>query len=134
MKYTLVNENFQDNYVKRLIESRGGDYNKLLNIGPESLNSPDLLDNIEKGANLFLTKIKANDSKKIAYITDSDTDGFTSSAILWQYGKLLAPEKEFIYFVHSGKQHGLEDMIDSLAERDDLSLVVVPDAGSSDYE
>lgn len=70
MKYTLVNENFQDNYVKRLIESRGGDYNKLLNIGPESLNSPDLLDNIEKGANLFLTKIKADDSKKIGYVVD----------------------------------------------------------------
>lgn len=65
MKYNLVNENFQDNYVERLIESRGGDYNKLLNIGPESLNSPDLLDNIEKGVNLFLTKIKANDSKKL---------------------------------------------------------------------
>jgi len=30
--YNLVNENFQDNYVERLIESRGGDYNKLLNI------------------------------------------------------------------------------------------------------
>lgn len=134
MKYSLVNENFQDNYVERLIESRGGDYNKLLNIGPESLNSPDLLDNIEKGANLFLTKIKANDSKKIGYVVDCDTDGFTSSAILWQYGKLLAPEKDFVYFVHSGKQHGLEDMIDSLAERDDISLVVVPDAGSSDYE
>lgn len=70
MKYNLVNENFKSDYVRQLVESRGGDYDKLINIDKTSLNNPELLDNIEKAATLFISKITSDSPKKIIYIVD----------------------------------------------------------------
>lgn len=134
MKYTLVNKNYKKDYVKNLINERGGDYDRLIRADINDISSPDLLDNIEEGAQVFKQNVLWKDDKKIVLIRDCDVDGETSSAIIYQYIKHLNPEKEVIAIGHSGKQHGLEDMTERILEMEDVSLVICPDAGSSDYQ
>lgn len=62
-----------------------------------------------------------------------DVDGFTSSTILYKYLKTLNPNKQIDYFLHKGKQHGLEDMWELLQEKD-YCAILVPDAGSNDSQ
>lgn len=62
-----------------------------------------------------------------------DVDGFTSSTILYKYLNRLNPNKEIEYFLHNGKQHGLEDMWEKLQDKN-YSLIIVPDAASNDSE
>ena len=65
----------------------------------------------------------------------SDQVGYTSSAMLWNYIKEQYPESKLSYKIHSGKQHGLEDMIDGIeSSGEKIDLLIIPDAGSNDYE
>ena len=95
------------------------------------LNPYDLT-NIEAGARMLLKHLKNNDS--ILWIVDCDTDGFTSSAILWLYCKNIYPNGKFEFRVHEHKQHGLSDMIDWIEEKDRWQLVICPDSSSYDVE
>lgn len=61
-------------------------------------------------------------------------DGFTSSAILWNYTKTFFPEANLSFTCHEHKQHGLSDKIDWLTDEPQFDLVVLPDAGSFDGE
>ena len=131
MKYTLVNPNYMENYVDNLIEYRGGNLNAMKMCSLEDgLEPPEHLDNIEQGATLFLNSITKENSK-ICIIVDCDVDGFTSSTILYKYARFLKPELNIDFFVHSGKQHGLEDMMEKLIGTD-YDLVCLPDAGSNE--
>lgn len=132
MKYTLVNPNYSENYIKNLINYRGGDLLELEKCSIEDdLESPINLDNIEIAAELLLKSI-SNLEKKICIIVDCDVDGFTSSTILYKYINSISPSTKIDYYVHSGKQHGLEDMMDKLIGKTEYSLVCLPDAGSNE--
>lgn len=66
-------------------------------------------------------------------IVDSDCDGFTSAALLINYLYDLFPSwvnNKLIWFIHSGKQHGLSDF----TPKEDTKLILIPDASSNDYE
>lgn len=93
--------------------------------------NPYDLDNIELAAKKLLEHLHKN--SRILLIVDSDCDGFTSSAILWNYIKSIYPSYPLNFTVHEKKQHGLSDKIDWL-ETDFYNLVVLPDAGSFDLE
>lgn len=134
MKYTLVNPNYSENYIKELIKYRGGNLEELESCSLEnSLEPPSNLDNIEAAADLLLNSL-LNQDKKVCIIVDCDVDGFTSSTILYKYIKFLSPSTEIDYYVHSGKQHGLEDMMDRLIGNTEYSLVCLPDAGSNEED
>lgn len=64
---------------------------------------------------------------------DSDTDGYTSSAVLINYLNCLFPyyvQNHITYRVHEGKQHGI--IIDTIPS--DTKMVIIPDAGSNQYD
>lgn len=61
----------------------------------------------------------------------SDTDGYSSSSILWLYIKDFYPNTTMKYICHEHKAHGLEDIIDEI-EQYGFDLVIIPDAGSGD--
>lgn len=90
----------------------------------------DMLDgremrNFDKAAAL----LKDNLDKKIGLYVDSDTDGFSSSGIMYAWLK----EKynaEPIVIMPEGKIHGI--ILDLIPE--DLDLLIVPDASSSEGE
>ena len=90
------------------------------------------LKNIEAGVGILSKHI--NLKSHILVVVDSDVDGFASSAILFNYiydafGTEVIDKID--YYLHTGKQHGLEDCIERAKEYD---LVIVPDAGSNDIE
>ena len=63
-----------------------------------------------------------------------DTDGYTSSAILWLYIKHIFPEAKLEFTVHNHKQHGLDDKVDWICDEARWDLVLCPDAGSYDVK
>lgn len=134
MKYNCNNV-IKENFLESLLKLRGiNDYLEYLNPKPEDLCNPYDLDNILKAANLLLEKLEDKTSE-IHFIVDCDQDGYTSSAMLWNYIKELYPEAKLYYHIHSGKQHGLEDMIDEIESSEEkIDLMIIPDAGSNDYE
>lgn len=69
--------------------------------------------------------------EKFQIIVDSDLDGVSSSAILYKYLKRFLPDVPVVYTLHDGKQHGLSKDIKIL---DDVTLVILPDAGSNDTD
>ena len=130
MKIKLVNDNITSDYTKNLLRSRGVDnIDDFLSPSEKNLQSWEDLDNIKLGVDLVKNTI--NDKKPYAILIDPDNDGFTSFAILYQYLKRLNPEKEIEYFVHSAKQHGLEDTYQVFQDKD-YSVVFLPDSSSND--
>lgn len=66
-------------------------------------------------------------------ILDADCDGFSSSAILINYIFRAFPDfppEKLEYFMHDGKQHGIEMEKIPL----DMKLLIIPDASSNDNE
>ena len=131
MKVRLVNENFTDDYVNNLLTARGiqnvQDYFK-----PDEtyLNSPSLLKNIRTAAALYLRTIQEGN---ILIIVDPDVDGFTSSAIIYQYTRCLSDKCHIDWWLHEGKAHGLQEHINKLMEENyEYDLIIIPDAGSND--
>ena len=103
--------------------------NHYLNTTDRDVHDPLLLNNMERGAKMFIEHL-AKDHKIFVQV-DSDVDGFTSAAILINYAYRIAPstaQNNFSYRLHEGKCHGI------LSENvpDGIQLVIVPDAGSND--
>ena len=71
-------------------------------------------------------------SKKIYIQVDADTDGFTSSAILYEFISSIS-NCEIEIGIHEGKEHGL-DLKEALASN--ANLIIVPDASGNpeDYK
>lgn len=132
MNYNLIIENITKDYGANLLKHRGiTNVDLFLNPKPSCLQDWNDLDNIEKGVELIKNTIY-NDLP-YAIIVDCDVDGFTSSTILYKYIKAINPNKEIEYFLHEGKQHGLEDMWKKLQEKE-YCAILVPDAGSNDSQ
>ena len=133
MQYHLVNENFKENYGENLLRARGifNIDSFLKPVEQVCLQSYDQLNNITAGANILLGVL--DEGKPILIIVDSDVDGYTSAAILYQYIEDNFPGANIHYRLHSGKQHGLEDHIDDVAE-EDWGLIICPDSSSNDKE
>ena len=133
MKTRLINENFKSQYVGQLLRSRGiTDVEKYYEPTPDCLQRPCDLENIGEAAMLLEEVIKLN--QRILIVVDSDNDGFTSATIMYNYLKDLAPELEIDYVLHEGKQHGLQDHIDTLMEEGKkYGLIILPDSSSNDF-
>ena len=134
MKVKLKYPDIRENYAKKLLNYKGiEDINRYLNPDIMCLNSPTNFENIEAGAELLKMAIGTN--WNILLVVDSDNDGFTSSAIMYQYIKKIAPNINIQYRLHEGKQHGLEDHIDWILEHsEDIDMVILPDSSSNDFK
>ena len=133
MKYTC-SKNITENFLEELLKSRGiNDYNSYIKPTEYCLNDPSLLDNIDLAAKTLNNYI-SDPEKSVTLIIDCDQDGYTSAAMLYNYFyNLYGEDCNIKYKIHSGKQHGLEDMIEEI-EKEGADLVIIPDAGSNDYD
>ena len=151
MKYKLYDENIQVNSVDDILKSRGiDDVERWKNAGWNEINSPFAFgkEKMEKAVD-FLRDVFSwqprewnNDrpsGQKICVVVDSDVDGMTSAALiinylsaLMEYHAYTDPRVNIEYILHSGKQHGLQDVYDKIS--DDIDLVIVPDAATNDIE
>lgn len=132
MKYNLINENFKSDYAANLLRSRGiTDINMYKAPTADFLSSPTLLKNIAAGAGLYLRVV--NSGGRILIVVDSDNDGYTSAAIMYQYTVRMNSKCKVDYWLHEGKQHGLQDHIDKLVQTDaPYDLIILPDSSSND--
>ena len=141
MKTKLVNKDIRNNYTNELLLERGLNeeaLNYFLTVpNDDALQRPDDLANIEKG-NFLFDKIINSNNCNLCVIVDSDVDGFTSAAIFIQYLRKFNKDIGIIPILHEGKGHGLSDTIGKIFEllEKDLIIkyVILPDAGSNDYE
>ena len=86
------------------------------------------LDNIEEGIKLIKdVPIKG----RVGMIVDCDVDGYTSSAIVYEYLHEVYPDLTIVPYVHDGKAHGLEEHWE-IIEDEHYNLLIIVDAGSND--
>lgn len=130
MKFKLMGENnFDTNPIETIFRNRGVyDLDELLNVNESHTLHHSLLVNIYEAVDCLLKHIKIG--SKIFIQVDSDCDGFCSSAILINYLTKQFPDIQIEWRLHDGKQHGV------VAEKvpDDVGLVIIPDAGSNQFE
>lgn len=140
MKYKLIKE-VNPNYsaIEQILTNRGIKYEDIkhyLNTTDEDINSPLCFgeEKLKKAAATLIRII--SEDKEMLIVVDCDCDGFTSSAILINYLYELFPawvENKLSFFLHENKEHGLGDCMEYIAKHN-FALVVLPDAGSNDYE
>ena len=127
LKHNLPHKD--DNYLSSILKSRGiGDVTTYLNPTRNLLLDPQMLNNIELGVELLHRHLDSG--SHIFLQVDSDTDGYTSSAILYNYIMKVCPTANITYRFHEGKQHGV--IVDTVPE--DVALVILPDSSSNQYE
>jgi single-stranded-DNA-specific exonuclease len=134
MRVNLINE-INPNYTatEQILTNRGIPYDKInayLNTTDADINSFLDLNNIEAAVKMLFKHLKNN--SRILIQVDSDVDGFTSAALLYNYLRANYPNARINYQVHDQKRHGL-DMVDSIYQNK-YDLIIVPDAGSNEYE
>lgn len=135
MKYKLLGENKQENFILEVLKNRGiEDIYSFMYPTEDILNEPINLDNINEG--YIMLKKHLNEDSKILILVDCDADGITSSAIVYNFIKIISKNINIDYAIHEGKQHGLsEDIyIPSGNKIEDYNLIIIPDAGTNDYE
>ena len=137
MRCKLVNKDIRENYTNELLMERGLSPKELdyfLNVPDDSyLEDPILFDNIDQAWALFKVMMCASKDETITVVVDSDVDGFTSAAIFIQYLRKFNKEVKIVPILHQGKGHGLSDTYEDVFNTYP-SYVVLPDAGSNDYE
>ena len=140
MKYKLIREpSDKYNAIQQVLINRGIEEKNLyhyLHLQDDDINSPDCFGHeLLMGAEGDLFTTIKNESD-ICIIVDCDCDGYTSAALLINYLYDLNNEytKNHVHwFMHEGKQHGLKDAMDWI-EDIGPELVIIPDAGSNDWE
>ena len=140
MRYQLIKPINPDySTIEQILTNRGikrEDVYHYLNTTDDDISSP--LDLGEKSLNAAAQSIIQHifSKDKTLVICDCDCDGFTSAALLINYLYDLFPtyvETGLKWFVHEDKQHGLEDVMDYINQKD-FKLVICPDASSNEYE
>ena len=140
MKYQLIkpiNSNYST--IEQILTNRHiplEEVQHYLNTTDNDINKPEMLgeDCLKSAATTLLMHVANNDPALV--IVDCDCDGFTSAALLINYLHDLFPawvENNLKWWVHEGKQHGLNDCMEYI-DSHNFRLVLVPDAGSNDYE
>lgn len=132
MNINLVNPVYTSDYFENLLKYRGvEDIGRFLSPCAEDIQSPIHFDYIDKAAERYIKTIK--NKGRIALVVDSDCDGYTSAAIIYKYTKALSPDIEIDYYLHTKKQHGLEDLFEKILNNNEkYNLVITPDSSSND--
>lgn len=89
---------------------------------------PFLLTNMKDAVQLAYGML--NQPCNVFVVVDSDTDGYTSAAILINYLKRRFPQANITWKLHPGKEHGI--MLEDVPEN--TQLVFIPDAGSNQFD
>lgn len=130
MKYKLIGTNdYSFNPVKTILTNRGiVDVQSFLNVDDNVINDWRKLKNIETAANCLINHLKKN--SLIFIQIDADFDGMVSSALLVNYIQKVYPEANIKWRTHESKTHGV--IVETVPE--DAKLVIIPDAGSNQYD
>lgn len=135
LQYKLNNyfhvSDYDSDYLKHYLEAIGiHQVNSFLDKPTDTDElDPFLLTNMTEGIRMLYGHCHNN--SKIFLLVDADPDGYTSASIFYNYIKNKFPYIQIQYYLHDGKEHGIEslEMIPT-----DCNLIVIPDAGSNQKE
>jgi len=129
MKYILKYNLDKHDIIQDLLFKKGvKNPNKYINIDKTSENSPELFPNINEACQLLIRHLEKG--SKIYLQPDSDLDGYMSASMFYNYVKLISPNTEIVWEVHTGKQHGI--LLDKIPK--DVQLAVFPDSATNNLE
>ena len=138
MKYKLINDNISNKGLLDIIyENRGitrEQVDELLNVNDEYRNPYEIF-NMHKATMLFEEKYKKD--LIIGLLVDVDTDGYTSSTLLYQWltKKVNHPKENIRIFKHSRCiAHGLSDDIFKDMLNSNVDLWLIADSSTNDKE
>ena len=131
-KVNSININ-SSNYLKDYLNTLGiadEDISSFIN-KPRDLDedNPLTLDNMQLAIETAYAEL-IKPSAHIFVQIDSDSDGYTSSAVLINYIKRRFNGIKVSYALHPGKEHGIVPEVIP----EDVTLIFIPDAGSNDYD
>lgn len=134
MNYKTINKGmdclYKDNLLEVLLKQRGvQDVDKLLHLDKTCVYDGMRFDYMKEGLELFKRHI--DNESNILIIVDSDFDGYSSAATIYNYLKDNNLSNNLQYVINKEKKHGI--ILDSIKDYD-YDLLIVPDAGSSDLE
>ena len=112
MKYQLLTKNYNDEspelVLNDLLKDRGIENpGEWLYPSKEDENSPFLMNDMRKAIDILHNTIKKPDAN-ILVVVDSDTDGYTSGAIVYTLLNQICDGQNIDYVLHPGKEHGIE--------------------------
>lgn len=130
MQYKLIGSNDTSNLIETVLHNRGiEDPSAYLHLTNSVVQDYNKLSNIQEAVKCFINHYNKRD--KIILIPDEDSDGYTSSAMLYLYIKSLDNDYPVEYILHSHpKQHGLTSI--DLHKFDGSGLAIIADAGTND--
>lgn len=106
--------------------------NNLLNPTQKMVEDISHYKNLDKGIDMYLKTIE--EGGLIATLVDVDADGYLSSSIAYQFTVDELGYENMVYIIKDNKAHGLtEELVDKLS-KSDVKLLIIPDAGSENYE
>ena len=120
-------KSFVDDYLQKM----GIEYpQSYMNVTRCHLEEPNRYTNIDEATHRL--KMAIDSKQKVGIIQDCDVDGLCSAVIAYQFLSSMMAEKPIVFF-HSGKQHGINDLMTEILNAN-LDLLIVPDAGSNDVD
>ena len=118
-------------FLDTILKSYGIEDTKLfLNPTKQSINDPFLMKNMEEAIKVFHECVEEDkiNGKKIVIKCDSDADGYTSSSLLTAIIKYFNPTAKIEYLYSFEKEHGLTYKNLSKLPKDEVGLILIPDA------
>ena len=100
-------------------------------LNPDSIEyqSPDMYKNMDVAVDMFKY---ANNNIQIGIVVDSDGDGNLSAAIAYLLCKEFG-KKEPVVLFHSGKQHGIQDLMQDIIDAH-IDFLILPDSSSNEND
>ena len=135
--YRLLTEDIFGQSLKEVVlDNRDIDISEvdfLLNPTGEYIEHPMVIKNMDKAIELFIQSL--DNDEKIGILLDCDVDGYTSSALIYQFlmKECQYPSEKIELFFHDSKQHGLSDeKAFKNIKKSDIDLLIIPDASTND--
>lgn len=120
-------KSFIDDYLQKM----GIEYpQSYMNVTRSHLEEPSRYTNIDEATKRL--KMAIDSKQKVGIIQDCDVDGLCSAVIAYQFLSSMMANKPIVFF-HSGKQHGINDLMTEILNAN-LDLLIVPDAGTNDVD
>lgn len=141
MKYIRkTSKDITSDFLEKLLEDRGFDiqnnFQKFFYPTCENELPSVNLDHVQEGYELLLKHLQRG--SKIYLCVDSDVDGFTSSALFYNYLTECPYYQKYSftidYHIPEGKEHGLHTLMPIFTNKKIYDLIVLPDSSSNDYE
>lgn len=137
MRYRLIDNSLNNvnDILNTVLINRGiSNPEAYMHLDDTCIDDYNNLDNIDKAVECLMNHFESGDN--ISVLVDCDPDGYTSASMIYSYIKKQNPNYPVSYIIHkSNKAHGLTKMDDGDVDiPKGTKLLVIPDAGTNDFE